>query len=203
MFKAGKILIMTLTSAIVMSLVKGESNIGLRYLNETEYYADEVYDKLLYVRNINCTNVNCPLPHACLDANTCRCANGFANYYDPITDDQVQARLGPYCIYERKKQLTAFLLQFFVFCGAGQFYVGNIQYAVPQLIISLAPCIISCIQCIMGIRIKGEDRPCGHLVILIINCLFSCALCGWWLADVIIFGMNKHLDGNGVPLNPW
>jgi hypothetical protein len=33
--------------------------------------------------------------------------------------------------------------------------------------------------------------------------LFCCIFSAWWLADVIIFGMNKYNDSNGIPLRSW
>lgn len=198
MIRGIRIFATVIISSVMLALVRSESEV--RELED--FYTDPKYENLFYKKNIICTSNNCPVPNACYDASTCRCADGYANYFEPGDNT---ANTGPYCTYIRKKQLTAFLLQFFIFCGAGQFYVGNIQFAVPQLIISLAPCVISCIQLCAGIRFKsdGDSRPCCHLVVVIINCIFACAFCGWWLADAIIFGMNKYTDGNGVPLEPW
>ena len=37
------------------------------------------------------------------------------------------------CNYERKRQLKAFLLEFFLTYGAGHFYTHNYKYAIPKL----------------------------------------------------------------------
>jgi uncharacterized membrane protein AbrB (regulator of aidB expression) len=122
----------------------------------------------------------------------------------PLTDNPSVINAGPYCTYERKKQLTAFLLQFFIFSGAGQFYVGNLQYAIPQLIITFIPCFLSCLLCCCLRKDSSEGtRTCMGTFVCIITSLFSCTFFAWWLADVIIFGMNKYLDGNGIPLKDW
>jgi hypothetical protein len=192
-----KALILLFLLAISTKYIKCEESF-LRTLYEPS--TDPIYDYLFMVRNIQCSAfTNCPAPNACIDANTCKCADGYVNY--------LQGGSITYCLYKQKSQLTAFLLQFFVFHGAGQFYVGNNEYAIPQLIICLCPTIISILMCIMGLRIsKGESqepRTIFNIVLLIFNCLFCCIFSAWWLADVIIFGMNKYNDSNGIPLRSW
>jgi len=151
------------------------------------------------VKNIVCTVNNCPPPHFCTNSSTCKCAEGFANYFPKST---TQETLISYCTYEQKKQLTAFLLQFFVFC-AGQFYVGNIQYAIPQLIIGVIPWVLTCLMIFLRFGITAKKKTCIHNLITIFNCLSAFTFCAWWLADVIIFGMNNFNDNNGVPLQHW
>jgi TM2 domain-containing membrane protein YozV len=176
---------------------------------DDEFYKDPIYDTFLFVRNITCTVSNCPTPNQCVQgAKVCRCGSGYANYVDNSTTIQV----GGVCLYERKKQLTAFLLQFFVFfVGAGQFYVGNIQYAVPQLILSILGIVLGIIKSVMKITFsagedeKGEEieRPCLHTIIWWSYELVGATVFYWWLADIITFGMNNYVDGKGIPLIAW
>lgn len=203
-----------LIASIIASIIRTQETSESRMLLDVN---DPIYDKFFNVRNINCTNFNCPPINACLSEKAgapptiCKCQPGYVDFvvYSKDINGQsvnatVPASASQYCGYEQKKQLTAFLLQFFVFCGAGQFYVGNIKYAVPQLLLCLSPCLICCLQLCFGIKrgdAQGGSGPA--LVIMILNCLFSLTVCAWWLADVIIFGMNNHLDSNGVPLKPW
>jgi hypothetical protein len=185
--------ILTCITILTLGINCNESK--LRLLQTTN--STNPYDQFYMPKVDICTPQNCQPPNGCIDVNTCKCAPGFVNYFPPGKNTTATT----YCTYEQKKQLTAFLLQFFIFC-AGQFYVGNIAFAIPQLFITLGPCILSCIMLCAGIGFKG-GKDCCHLFVVILNCLFACALCGWWLADVILFGMNKYTDSNGVPLQGW
>ncbi len=174
---------------------------GLRVLYDPT--TDPVNDSLFFIRNITCSVSTCIPPNQCVDNSTCKCAVGTANFPSTYT--------GSYCLYKQKNQLTAFLLQFFIFNGAGQFYVGNINYAVPQLIICLLSCCLPCISfCLgMGLNFKSKDstseesRSTLGMILICLNCALGCCIFAWWLADAIIFGTNKYLDSNGVPLNSW
>lgn len=146
------------------------------------------------------TNNNCPPPNFCKSNSICRCQTGFAHF---PSDSQLV------CSYKMKKQVVAFLLQFFLFHGAGQFYVGNTKYAVPQLLLCLLCCCLPCISACMGMgmNFKNKDNPdqrSGLTVFLLgIYCLTTCTVFAWWLADIIIFGMNNFTDSNGIPLDSW
>jgi hypothetical protein len=166
---------------------------------------DPIYDQMYYIRNIQCSSfTNCPAPNNCIDDTTCKCADGFVNLPPPkdstITSDPI-----PYCQYKQKSQLTAFLLQFFILHGSGHFYVGNLQYAIPQLIICLCPTLIYIVMCMMGIKIRKTDGPrtLTNLILVLFTCLFFFTMISWWLADVIIFGTNSYNDSNGIPLRAW
>ena len=110
------------------------------------------------------------------------------------------------CIDNRQNQLTAFLLAFFLtWVGAANFYIGQLGLAIPQLIIGVFLFFMSCASRIhRSVTKDSEEKSC-----LLISCccaLFLLVLSliefAWWLADVIIFGINDRLDGNGCPLNP-
>jgi len=193
--KWSNFIIVTYIFSSMFLLVKNE-----KILRELDAYTDNpTYQKYFIANKIMCdSQINCLSPNICLDSQTCKCANGYANKLDSNLNPNA-----PYCNYERKKQITAFLLQFFVFAGAGQFYIGNLQYAIPQLIITLVPCLLSCIICCYMQKSPDGSRNCFAGFVITISCLFTCTIFSWWLADVVIFGMNNYLDGNGVPLIGW
>lgn len=151
--KSYRILLSLIILALSTALVTGQ---GVNSADD-EFYKDPIYDEYFFVREIACTTTNCPSPNTCIQQNAvCRCDDGNANYFD--SSEASQAANGPYCQYQRKKQLTAFLLHFFLFSGAGQFYAGNIQYAIPQLIITLSPCALIPILIFCGIWGKKEEE---------------------------------------------
>ena len=79
---------------------------------------------------IQCGNLKCAKNQGtCQEINNdylCICDEHYATY--PFNNDIV-------CNYERKKQLNAFLLEFFVTYGAGHFYTENYKYAIPKLLV--------------------------------------------------------------------
>ena len=174
---------------------------NLRLLEDQSQNPDFI--NFFQIQMAQCNTSTCPLPNTCLTNKICKCQPGFANYSTDPNSTII-------CSYKMKKQLTAFLLQFLVCNGAGHFYVGNIKYAVPQLLLSLLLCCFPCISaCLgMGFNLKSksenaEPRSGMALVLLALYCITACVLLAWWLADAIIFGMNKYTDSNGIPLESW
>ena len=48
---------------------------------------------------------------------------------------------------------------------------------------------------------KEADYCIGFALIFVMIC--AVAWLAWWLADVIMFGINAYKDSNGVPLAHW
>ncbi len=124
-------------------------------------------------------------------ANVCVCNSGYTTSN---------------CSYKQKKQLTAFLLQLFLGkFGAGHFYLGNINLAVGQLVLSLSTCILPCIlmlliKCMMD---NNSDNSCGVMTAGVAQCLtaiITLAIIGWWIAELILIGTGTRTDGNGMPM---
>jgi hypothetical protein len=166
------------------------------FLNSNYNKEDQTY---FYKDNIVCTQNNCPFPNVCTDATVCRCAEGYANFHTETMDPNV------YCTYLQKKQLVAFLLEFFVTLGIGHFYAGRILFGVLKLLVYLGPIIIGILMCCCGLALKPNENSSGclGLMTLICSCAFCCAALAWQLADLIMFGLNNYKDGNGVPLLHW
>ncbi len=160
--------------------------------------SDPANDKLFFIRNMDCTFSTCGVPNQCVDENTCKCAIGTANF--------PQTASGPFCQYKQLNQLTGFLLQFFIFHGAGQFYLGNMNLAVPQLILCLLVYLIPCVSAFSGngFFFKSKERTSKFaLVLFILHIIICCSVFAWWLAEAIVFGANKYIDSNGIPLASW
>lgn len=166
---------------------------------------DPVYDEMYYVRNIECSSfTNCLAPNVCLDDSTCKCAEGFINLPPPVNSTNTTDTI-PLCQYKQKFQVNAFLLQFFVLHGTGHFYVGNLNYAIPQLIICLCPTILYSVMCIFGITLKNSDGSRGliNIIFVLLTSVFFLTMVVWWFVDVITFGTNSYNDSNGIPLRSW
>ena len=136
--------------------------------------------------------------HGFCDTTTqlCKCDSGW-----------VDDRSGTSCSYEQKKQLTAFLLEFFLGAtGAGQFYVGNNNLAIGQLWgLLFGGLITTLLGASMGLPMDSSVRIHQSISSAFIALGLSALLADvvWWIIDTIRFGMNKIEDKNGYPLKPW
>lgn len=100
-----------------------------------------------------------------------------------------------YCTVEKKKQLTAFLLELFVGFGAGHFYRQN--YLMAGL--KLAAFIFGLyIICLFPLTAKFIIDCCASDVLVAISSIFfylcACGLAFWYIYDLVQFGKNKYPD---------
>ena len=163
--------------------------------NENEKQKISKYDPLYgQAKNINCTEKNCIGPNKCLYGNTfCNCSIEFANFFEEenLINNKTEKI---YCSYERKKQLTAFILTMFFNFGVAQFYLGIQDIGFIKLGISMISVLL------LPFAICYKRRV---LLSMLIG-LFVCFVISiWGLIDMILFGINYYNDGNDVPLNPW
>jgi len=130
----------------------------------------------------------------------CICDDGYATHPEPDDDESDEDK--EYCNYEQKKQLTAFLLAWFLgYLGGGHWYLGLYGLAAAKLCVVLGLCCLPCCCILLMIGLKLEDY-----ILLPFYCIQCCGGLGmfvWWLVDVILFGMNVIDDGDGVSLEPW
>ena len=161
-------------------------------------------DKFLAARNIKCDSTNCNFPNGvCTENNTvCRCLDGYANF-EVINENENTTPKGYYCSYQQKRQVVAFLLEFFVSVGVGHFYAGRVLFGVFKLLVMLGPIILSILMCCTAVFKDNDTSSCVGLILMIGSCLFVCTGLVWQLVDIIMFGINSYKDGNGVPLQHW
>ena len=144
---------------------------------------------------IQCGNLKCAKNQGtCQEINNdylCICDEHYATY--PFNNDIV-------CNYERKKQLNAFLLEFFVTYGAGHFYTENYKYAIPKLLVFV---FLYCLFIVLRIISKAkEENKTANLLICIFAAVCFVGMITWQLIDVFKYGYNKYKDGNGIELFP-
>ena len=122
----------------------------------------------------------------------CNCKNGYTTY--PIDNE-----IG--CNYEQKKQLKAFLLEFFLCFGSGNFYIHNYKLAVPKLVVFI---FFYCLFIVLRIITKAkEENKLANLIICICAGIVLVGMLTWQIIDLVKFGKNQYKDGNGVELKPW
>lgn len=138
-----------------------------------------------------CNNsaIDCNLNGFCID-NQCHC---FTNY---VTHNSATG-----CNYHQKDRTTAFLLEFFLGeFGAGWFYLGRIEFAVPVLVLTLV--FACCFKPIISFATKND-----HAGIAVAAACFAvlsgCAVFGLWLHGMIVTGNGSATDSNGVTIGEW
>lgn len=123
----------------------------------------------------------------CESSNVCKCKKGWAHINDrPLS-----------CNYKLKKQFVAFLLETFLIFGAGHFYCNRILYGFIKVAVIAAVILIDCIlkSCVKSKGIKIQN------VATIISYSLYAGIIIFQLFDIVMFGINKHIDGYGLPLS--
>jgi hypothetical protein len=139
-----------------------------------------------------------------------RCAEGYAN-------SQVgQDSNGKYCQYTQKKQISAFLLEFFLSSGVGHLYCGRLVSGILKLFFT---CIFLVFYGVLKYKMGKEKKQSifsndegsenenseedTERCVGFFFCIMCCGLFAWQITDIVLFGTNKYYDGNGVPLQSW
>jgi uncharacterized membrane protein len=150
-----------------------------------DYEEDPSLEKFFVASNITCNKTTCPAKNICSDMSTCECAHGFANLDSNGT---------VYCTYEQKKQLYAFFLEVCFLGGMGHLYAGRIAYGIVKLLLMIVLPLI-----LFYSSYCSKWNP----IVIIASTTMCCGITIWHLIDVILIGMNKYMDGNGIPLVRW
>jgi len=102
------------------------------------------------------------------------------------------------CNYQKKSQLKAFLLELILSHGAGHFYLENYFFAIAKLLVWV---FTYCFFIILKITCKSaEDNKRISFMIAALAFFFCIGMLCWQIFDVVLFGLNKYTDGNGVGL---
>lgn len=140
------------------------------------------------------TDTDCGTKGKCVTG-LCQCFPGYATY--PPNSKEV-------CNYEKFNQKTAFLYELFFGFGAGNFYSGRNTHAALKLVSFIFGIYIICLFPITAKFISQKlDSEC---VVITVSCFYyfcSLGLAFWFVYDLVQFGMNNYMDGNGMPLEPW
>ena len=154
--------------------------------NKTRFDCSEGNDICTHLDRINCTD---DTTHT-----NCTCKPEYAS----INECQVK------CEYERKKQLTAFLLELFVGFGAGHFYRASYLIASLKLVAFIFGIYIICLFPLTA-KCISECCDCDCLVVLVSLLFFACSvgLAFWFVFDLVRFGKNQLTDKYGIKLKQW
>ena len=207
MFTSKKLLIFTflfffLSIEISSAISKEKAN-----SNSFRYLEDEDIEKRLLEEEadknetyINCTQETCELDHMnCKENNPeyCICKEEYAS----IKSNPLK------CSIQRKKQLTAFLLELFVGFGAGHFYRHHYLMASLKLVAFVFGIYVICLfpltaKCVTDCC----DSDCLVVLVSIIFYLYAAGLATWYIFDLVYFGKNKWKDcshDEEIFFKPW
>ena len=144
-------------------------------LKETKYYNCVQSADNCTLANMNCTE----------DKTNCTCKDGY-----------VTTEKSKYCeLAQKKKQLTAFLLELFVGFGAGHFYRHHYLMASLKLVAFVFGIYVICLfpltaKCVTDCC----DSDCLVVLVSIIFYLYALGLAFWYIWDLVYFGKNKYKD---------
>lgn len=140
-----------------------------------------------------CTAHNCK--GTCKSNNKCVCASGYVHLYQNSS---------LYCSYKQKSQLAAFLFELFLPFGIGHLYIGRVLFGITKMIIVTSPATI-CLFTFLGILVSDKFLNGGNSSLICLGFVFFFGFIGfaWWIADLVMFGMNLYPDGNNIPLKAW
>ena len=144
-----------------------------------------------------CDSQTCPTQFGtCQSTTTCVCKDDFLNI--SWTGKQYT------CDYAQKKQITAFMLEFFVI-GIGHIYTGNFVLGSLKLVsIVIFPYLLLCFN-FAGIMAEAtvKTQTCFLWTTVVMFVTYFLGAVIWWLYDLIKFGTNNFVDSYGYPLKPW
>ena len=204
-----KMLTITLIFLIFCFIISSVSSAGDPFKSEIRYLDEEEQPSDNNAGLINCTDDR---KHKCAYDNM-ECENKTAGInckcnddkYYPNFDDTIDA---DYCEIEKKKQLTAFLLELFVGFGAGHFYRHHYLMASLKLVAFFIGIYLICIfpltaKCVTDCC----DNDCVVIVVSIIFYIYALGLAFWYIWDLVYFGKNNYPDcshgDNCIDLKGW
>lgn len=151
------------------------------------------YFVILAILVIAVTAQNC----TCSNHGTCSSVDNACVCEDEYARDD--------CSYQRKKQLTAFLLEFLLgivgLPGIGRMYLGYVAIGVFHLLFGVFLIIGICVGgCVM---IAGKNDTSVGIGAGIMGCIACTGFIGaviWFIYDVVVIGSGNIPDFNGVEM---
>ena len=105
------------------------------------------------------------------------------------------------CNYKRKEQWLVFTLETVVAFGAGHFYAENYALAIPKLIFWILGWGLFIAMRVVSVKREKKDELA--LLLAMVSCLFTLGIIIWYITDVILIGLNRYDDGNGIHFLSW
>ena len=177
--------------SIVISSVYSSEEKNFRYLEEDEEKEENESDK----KNLGKKKVRDCIGEdkdRCIMENMdCNETNSSCVCKEHYVDGEYK-----FCEYkQKKKQLTAFLLELFVGFGAGHFYRHHYLMASLKLVAFVFGIYVICLfpltaKCVTDCC----DSDCLVVLVSILFYFYALGLAFWYIWDLVYFGKNKYKD---------
>ena len=194
-------------SSLISSVFSNEDSINkIRNLEDSDIPESDIST----ITKVDCNSTEdfakCDIDHMTCEDQTlhlnCTCHEEyFSNFNNEVPGEK-------YCSIEKKKQLTAFLLELFVGFGAGHFYRHNYLMASLKLVAFFIGIYLICLfpltaKCVTDCC----DNDCCVIIVSIFFYLYALGLAFWYIWDLVYFGKNKYKDcshGDAeIDFKPW
>jgi TM2 domain-containing membrane protein YozV len=197
--------------------INNNSSTGVPTSNSTTNASSSVKNKTTIFIFPKClSDADCSGNGICdLVSSECICNRNFASFYDNSTatisklEDlnivYYDYRGQKMCNYERKKQLTAFMLSIFVGFGAEHFYLNRTGVAIAKLVFYFFCGFLNVLYLILYKCVPGGAKYVTFIhtyEALYLGCGVGYMLL-WNIFDWVNIGFNDLKDGNNIELSPW
>lgn len=140
-----------------------------------------------------CNNTNCNPKHGICTFNYCQCNEQYATYpFNSKTD---------YCTYKRKKQWKVFVLEAVLAFGSGHLYSENYGRGISKLIFWIIGWAFFIMMRVFSVK-KGKKDELAFIFSML-SCVFTFGMIIWYVIDVVMIGLNRYRDGNGINFESW
>lgn len=97
----------------------------------------------------------------------------------------------------------------------GHLYAGRLVAGLIKLAFAMLFCVV---YCSLKFYLHNEDKTDifssanenpeaesadTEKYLGVLFCLICCGLFLWQIVDLVLFGINKYNDGNGIPMSSW
>lgn len=154
-------------------------------------YQEECSDENCDSTQGNCSN-NCNSTQGECIYGYCQCNEEYATYPYNST---------PYCTYKRKKQWKAFVLEAVVAFGSGHLYTENYGRGISKLIFWVIGWTFFIMMRFFSVKNGKRDETA--FIFSMLSCFFTFGMIIWYAIDVVLIGINRYRDGNGISFESW
>lgn len=182
-------------------------NLDFRFkYNTTELVSsknDKDSSKILSLR-IGCSKMNC-VNGNCIDKDTCVCQYGYSTYNFTdgeyvVKDSKLADKAGKdrrfYCDYKMKEQIVAFLLEVSLVLGIGHIYLGRVFHGLLKMNIIL---LFVLLDIFIKNKIGDKSLKSKNMYYSFSLTIYICLVL-FHLVDIVMIGLNKYPDGNGMKM---
>ena len=142
---------------------------------------------------ITCTKDSCS-NGKCVDGD-CICFEGYASNISKLKTYKKKSQV-VFCEYKLKEHIVAFLLETFFVIGIGHLYSGRMTHGIVKMLCILLFIVLDVIikNLMGGKSLKARNGYYSFSLALYFSIII------YQLFDIVMLGLNRYSDGNGMPL---